>query len=184
MSIKVIPNGLSLIRLLAAPVVVWLIVENMLTFAFWLFAAAALTDAADGAIAKMFDARTHIGSYLDPLADKALLVGVYVSLGFAGYLPRWLIILVVFRDILIVGGAVLYELLIGNLIMRPLLISKLNTLGQILLAGMVLGGYGFSMDIESTLDLMIGIVSTTALLSATAYGWVLGRAAFARNGNG
>lgn len=183
MSIKVIPNGLSLTRLLAAPIAVWLIGEDMLAVAFWLFAAAALTDAADGAIAKMFDARTRIGSYLDPLADKALLVGIYVSLGFAGYLPRWLVILVVFRDILIVGGVVLYELVIGNLVMRPLLISKLNTLGQILLAGMVLGGYGFGVDMEAVLDLMISIVSITVTLSAVAYGWVWGRAVFASNGN-
>ncbi|KAF0115877.1 MAG: CDP-diacylglycerol--glycerol-3-phosphate 3-phosphatidyltransferase [Rhodospirillaceae bacterium] len=177
MSVKVIPNCLTLLRLLATPVAVWLIGENMMATAFWLFAAAALTDAVDGAIAKLFNACTRIGGYLDPLADKALLVGVYVSLGFADHLPRWLVILVVFRDIVIVGGAVLYELAIGHLVMRPLLISKVNTLGQIVLASMVLGGHGFDMDIEKALDLMIGFVSGTVVLSAVAYGWVWGRAA-------
>ncbi len=184
MSVKVIPNSLTLIRLLAAPVMVWLIGEGMMAAAFWLFAAAALTDAADGAIAKMFDARTCVGSYLDPLADKALLVGVYVSFGFAGYLPRWLVILVVFRDILIVGGAILYELVIGNLVMRPLLISKMNTLGQIVLAGTVLGGTGLGMRVGPALGPMIGFVSATAILSVVAYGWVWGRAALTDNGNG
>ena len=183
MSIKIIPNCLTLARLLAAPVAVWMIGENMMASAFWFFAAAAVTDAVDGAIAKLFNACTRIGGYLDPLADKALLVGVYVSLGFAGYLPRWLIILVVFRDFMIVGGAVLYELAIGHLVMRPLLISKVNTLGQIMLAGMVLGGHGFDMNMEKALDVMIVFVSGTVVLSAVAYGWVWGRAALAGSDN-
>ncbi len=177
MSVKAIPNGLTLIRLLVAPVAVWLIGEGMLAVAFWLFAVAAITDAADGAIAKMLNACTRIGSYLDPLADKSLLVGVYVAMACTGYLPQWVVILVALRDCLIVGGAIFYELVIGNVSMRPLLISKLNTFSQIFLAGMVLGGYGLGMDVEPILDPMLGVVCVTAVLSAAAYSWTWGRTA-------
>ena len=177
-SVKAIPNSLTLIRLGVAPVAVWLIGEGMLAVAFWLFAGAAITDAADGAIAKMLNACTRIGSYLDPLADKSLLVGVYVAMACTGYLPQWVVILVALRDCLIVGGAIFYELVIGNVSMQPLLISKLNTLSQIFLAGMVLGGYGLGMDVEPMLDPMLEVVSVTAVLSAAAYSWTWGRAAF------
>ncbi|VBB69547.1 CDP-diacylglycerol--glycerol-3-phosphate 3-phosphatidyltransferase [invertebrate metagenome] len=171
-------------RLLVAPLAVWMIHEGMLAVAFWLFTAAAVTDAADGALAKMLNACTRIGSYLDPLADKALLVGVYVAMGFAGYLPRWLVALVVLRDCLIIGGAIFYELIIGNIRMQPLVISKLNTLGQIFLAGMLLGGYGLGIDVEPILDPMLCVVGVTAVLSAVAYSWTWGRAALANNDHG
>ena len=83
---------------------------------------------------------TELGAYLDPIADKALLVSIYVTLGFAGHLPAWLVIAVVSRDILIVGAVLLSWMLSRPMSLHPILISKANTFSQIVLAGLVLGG--------------------------------------------
>ena len=95
-----LPNILSFCRLLAVPIAVWLMLDQHFTAAFWLFVAAGLTDAIDGFLAKRFGWETELGSYLDPLADKALLVSVFVVLGWTGHIPLWLTIMVVFRDLL------------------------------------------------------------------------------------
>ena len=99
-----IPNLITLARILLVPVVVWAIASNQMLFAFLLFAAAGVSDAVDGFLAKRFGMASELGAYLDPLADKVLIVSIYVSLGIVDALPRWLVILVVSRDLLIVGG--------------------------------------------------------------------------------
>src|SRR5438094_3807871 len=104
-----LPNLITLARLLSVPVTVWLIVDERYGAAFWLFVAAGVSDALDGFIAKRFDRRTRLGALLDPVADKAMLVSVYVALGMAHQLWAWLVILVVFRDIMIVGGFLLIQ---------------------------------------------------------------------------
>ena len=100
-----LPNLITLARLLAVPLVVFLILQGLMTAAFWMFFAAGISDAVDGYLAKRMDAVTELGTYLDPIADKTLLVAVYVTLGIAGHVPTWLVILVVSRDLLIIGGA-------------------------------------------------------------------------------
>ncbi|HTC19032.1 MAG TPA: CDP-alcohol phosphatidyltransferase family protein, partial [Stellaceae bacterium] len=102
-----VPNIISLARLLSAPLGVWFILNHDLTGAFWLFVAAGLSDAVDGFIAKHFNQSSELGELLDPIADKALIVSLFVTLGLAGDLPTWLVILVVFRDLLIIGGFLL-----------------------------------------------------------------------------
>src|ERR1041384_2296734 len=99
-----IPNLITLARILLVPVVVWAIASNQMLVAFLLFAAAGISDAVDGFLAKRFDMASELGKYLDPLADKVLIVAIYVSLGIVNALPGWLVILVVSRDLLIVGG--------------------------------------------------------------------------------
>ena len=128
-----IPNLITLCRLAAVPLVIWLILNDDMMIAFWIFFFAALSDAADGIIAKQFDMETVFGAFLDPIADKALLVGVYLTLGNEGLLPTWLVILVVFRDILIVGGALLFQTVTQSLTMQPLMISKINTVLQLVI---------------------------------------------------
>lgn len=171
-----LPNLISLCRLLSVPLLVWLILDNQMELAFWLFIAAGISDAVDGYIAKQFDIRSVLGSYLDPLADKALLTSVYIVLGSQSFLPNWLVILVVFRDIMIVGGALLFYTLTQTLKMAPLLISKVNTVVQIVLAGVVLGIA--AMDVpEGSLPLLqiyltwalIYLVAATTLLSGASY---------------
>ena len=165
-----IPNFISLARLFAAPLTVWLILTGEITLAFWLFFVAAVSDAVDGFIAKRFKLTTVLGAYLDPLADKALLVGVYVALGNAGHLELWLVILVVFRDLVIVGGALLFWLLTRSLTMQPLMISKVNTVAQIVLAAVMLGSLGLGVAIDRLIiETLVYAVAATTLLSGGRY---------------
>ena len=108
-----------------------------------LFLAAGVSDAVDGYLAKRFDMTTELGAYLDPLADKALIVSIYLTLGIKGLIPGWLVILVVSRDIMIVGAVMLSWLVGIPLKVKPLLVSKLNTVAQIVFACVVLGTVGF-----------------------------------------
>jgi cardiolipin synthase (CMP-forming) len=140
-----IPNLITFGRLLAVPLAVYLILQRELDYAFWLFIAAGISDALDGAIARMFRSRTVLGAYLDPLADKALLVSVYLSLASIAEVPLWLVILIVFRDLMIVAGVLLLYTLKESLAMQPLGISKLNTAIQIALAAAVLAPPGFGL---------------------------------------
>ncbi|HUI18526.1 MAG TPA: CDP-alcohol phosphatidyltransferase family protein [Alphaproteobacteria bacterium] len=164
-----LPNLITLARLLASPLAVYLILNEAWVASFWIFVAAGLSDALDGFLAKRFDARTLVGGYLDPLADKALLVGVFVVLGYLHHLPNWLVILVVFRDLLIVGGAILMHTLTGSLRMRPLMISKINTGAQFVLPAYVLAQLGLGANREGIVVALIYIVAATTVLSGAAY---------------
>ena len=166
-----IPNSLTLGRIVLVPFVVWLIITHEMTAAFVLFLLAGLSDAADGYIAKRYGWRSELGAYLDPIADKALLVSIYVTLGFAGHLPVWLVIAVVSRDILIVGAVVLSWMLSRPLSMQPLLISKANTLAQIVLAGLVLAELGVGLGLHELVSFLIWITGALTILSAAVYFW-------------
>jgi cardiolipin synthase (CMP-forming) len=137
-----IPNIISLARLLSVPMVVYLILQSYYDWAFWLFVIAGISDALDGFIAKNMNQATVLGSYLDPLADKALLVGVYLTLGYRGLIDDLVVVLVVFRDVMIVGGAFLLVVFRQQYGIRPAAISKLNTAGQIVLVTLVLAEAG------------------------------------------
>jgi cardiolipin synthase len=168
-----IPNFISLARLLMVPIVIWAILDDRLGLAFWLFVGAGLSDAVDGFLARRLSCISVVGEYLDPLADKALLMSIYVALGTQGYLPNWIVILVVSRDVLIIGGAMLYQLLTGNLKMSPLFVSKINTLVQILLAGLVLGSHGLEVEAELPIVALVWLAGITTLVSGGSYvvGW-------------
>ena len=143
-----IPNLITLARILLVPVVVWAITSGEMRIAFLLFLAAGVSDAVDGFLAKRFGMATELGAYLDPLADKAMIVSIYVALGIAEAIPRWLVILVVSRDIMIVGAVMLSWLVDKPVALKPLLVSKLNTVAQIVLALTVLGALAFKFDAE------------------------------------
>ena len=166
-----IPNSLTLLRIVLVPFVVWLIITHQMQAAFLLFLLAGLSDAADGFLAKRFGWNSELGAYLDPIADKALLVSIYVTLGFAGHLPVWLVIAVVSRDILIVGAVVLSWMLSRPLSMQPLLISKANTLAQIVLAGLVLAELGVGLGLHELVSFLIWITGALTILSAAVYFW-------------
>ncbi len=174
-----IPNLISFARLLCVPLTVWLILNGQLLAAFWIFVLASLSDAADGFIARRFNLRTVIGGYIDPLADKALLVSVFITLGHEGFISSWLVILVVFRDAMIVGGAVLYHLLYDNLTMEPLVSSKLNTAVQFLMVSLVLGLSGYGINDDMVVAVLTVLTTLTTIWSGTAYVVVWGRKAHA-----
>lgn len=164
-----IPNLITLGRILLVPIVVWAIASGAMWLAFVLFLAAGVSDAVDGFLAKRFNMTTVLGSYLDPLADKALIVSIYITLGISGEIPRWLVILVVSRDIMIVGGVVLSWLVGSPLKMRPLIVSKLNTVAQIAFACVVLGSLGFNVDVAPLDAILMGLVAVLTLASVVAY---------------
>ena len=173
-----IANLVSLLRLLLAPVVIWLLLESRPGPAFALFLFAGITDAIDGMIAKRFGQETELGAYLDPVADKVLLVSIFVTLGVLQALPTWLVLLAVSRDALIVGGVLLSYTLGNPVVMNPLLISKANTLVQIILVAAVLAHMAFSGQSESLITQLIGYAvwltaaTTTASGAAYIHTWV------------
>jgi cardiolipin synthase (CMP-forming) len=164
-----IPNLITLGRILLVPVVVWAITSGEMRIAFLLFGAAGISDAVDGFLAKRFHMASELGAYLDPLADKALIVSIYVSLGIAGALPISLVILVVSRDIMIIGAFLLAWLVDRPMKVRPLLISKANTVAQILLAALVLAEQGFGFKFATASELTMVLVAVLTLLSIAFY---------------
>lgn len=164
-----LPNILSFARLLSVPLIIWLVLDHRLAAAFWVFIVSGVTDALDGFLARRLHARTTLGAYLDPLADKALLVGIYVTLGVMGRLPVWLVILVVFRDLTIVGGALLEQTMTQSFKIRPMLVSKVNTALQIALAAFVLAQIGIQFDDRGMTDALIIGVTATTTMSGLAY---------------
>jgi cardiolipin synthase len=172
-----IPNFITLGRLLAVPLAVWLMLTDRFEAAFWLFLAAGASDAIDGFLARRLGARSEIGAYLDPLADKSLLVSSYVTLGYQGFIDSWLVILVVFRDVLIIGGAILYQTLTQSLTMQPLFVSKLNTVLQIALIGFVLARLGLGIDDYDLTPWLVYAVAASTAASGAAYVTVWGRRA-------
>jgi cardiolipin synthase (CMP-forming) len=165
-----IPNLITLGRILLVPIVVWAIATpGAMWIAFVLFLAAGVSDAVDGFLAKRFGMITELGSYLDPLADKALIVSIYLTLGINNLIPRWLVIMVVSRDILIVGGIMLSWVVGSPLKIKPLLVSKLNTVAQIVFASVVLGSLGFNYELPTLTLILMGLVAVLTLLSVAAY---------------
>src|SRR5258708_7688926 len=164
-----IPNLITLARILLVPVVVWAITSGEMRIAFLLFFAAGVSDAVDGFLAKRFGMATELGAYLDPVADKAMIVSIYVALGIAEAIPRSLVILVVSRDIMIVGAVMLSWLVDKPVALKPLLVSKANTEARIVVALVWLGAVGFRFDAEVAIAMLTALVAALTLLSIAFY---------------
>ena len=164
-----LPNLITIGRILLVPVTVWLIISGAFALAFVAFLLAGISDGVDGYIARRFNQRTELGAYLDPIADKALLVSIYVALGIGDAIPRWLVILVVSRDLMIVGAMVLSWLLGNPMPVKPLMVSKLNTVAQVAFAALVLGSLGFGFTPMPFGDILMAVVAVLTLLSVSFY---------------
>jgi cardiolipin synthase (CMP-forming) len=169
------PNLISIARILLVPLTIWLLISQAFASAFAVFIVAGVSDGVDGYLARVMNAKTELGAYLDPIADKALLVSVYGALGLIKILPAWLVLLVITRDVLIVGGVMLAWLMEKPLIMKPLLISKVNTAGQIIFAGLVLGVLSTDYNPRPLLVIGIALVAALTVLSGAFYirDWIL-----------
>jgi cardiolipin synthase len=167
--LKSVPNLITLGRLVLVPVAIDMIASQAWTGAFVVFVAAGLSDAVDGFLARRLGLRSELGALLDPLADKALLVSIYVALAVAAVVPPALAILVVSRDVMIVGAVLISWVLGKPLEIRPLLISKLNTAAQILFAGSVLGAQAFGLTLSVWFAAGLVIVAGLTLASAAVY---------------
>src|SRR4030088_2562589 len=164
-----IPNIITLGRILLVPVIVWAIASNQMEIAFAIFVVAGVSDAVDGFLAKRFNMASELGALLDPLADKALLVSIYVALGIWGAVPRWIVILVVSRDIMIVTAVIVSWLFGKPIPMKPLMESKLNTVAQVAFAALVLAALGFGFKSTPYDLILMGLVTVFTLVSVSLY---------------
>jgi len=165
-----LPNIITFARLCAVPLAVWLVLHHQMLPAFWLFAAAGASDAIDGWLARR-QGTTALGAMMDPLADKALLVSMYVTLANIQALPDWLAIMVVFRDLVIVGGVLLLLTTGHPVAIRPLFVSKLNTALQIILVAATLLHAGLALAWDSSLGVLVAAVAVSTFISGAAYVW-------------
>lgn len=171
MRLRDIPNLLSVVRMACAIPVAWLLLKEYFGAALLTFIAAGLSDGLDGYLAKRFGWRSRLGSILDPLADKALLVTVYVVLGGMGLLPLWLVVVVIARDVVVVFGALWIHSLVGRYDMAPSLTSKLNTALQLVLVVAVISAKSFATLPDWLIDaLTYGVLGATAW-SGVDYIW-------------
>lgn len=164
-----IPNIISIIRLAMVPYIVWTLLEGRVMLAFILFVAVGISDGVDGYIARKFNQRTELGAYLDPLADKTLLVTMFIALGYLEAIPQWLVIIVITRDILILAG-VMVAFVIGNPIeIKPLFVSKANTAVQIVLVSLALAMPAFDLELGAVQSILVWTCAVLTIASAFAY---------------
>jgi cardiolipin synthase len=164
-----IPNVISIARLMAVPVIVLLLIENQWLYAFWLFILAGISDGIDGFIARYFNQKTTLGAYLDPIADKILLVSLFIVLALQANIPLWLGVLVVTRDILIVGAFILSWMLDAALEVKPIFVSKANTFAQLLLVGLILLDLAYGFIDQIFIGGLVFVVGSLTLMSALIY---------------
>lgn len=177
-----LPNLISVLRILLVAPVCWLMLTDRFQDALLLFVIAGLSDGLDGFLAKHFGWVTRLGAILDPLADKLLLTVSFVTLAWLDHLPWWLAVLVLARDLLIVAGGVLYHWLIGRFKLHPTLVSKFNTLLQILMVMLVLADLAWGGVPRWLIDACTYLLVVTLLLSGGDYVWTWGRRAAAGAG--
>jgi cardiolipin synthase (CMP-forming) len=164
-----IPNALSILRMLLVVPVAWLLVSDHYRLTLGVFAFAAATDGLDGFLAKRCGWTSELGKILDPLADKILLVGVFITLAVLGVVPWWLATAVVARDVTITAGAIIYNWLYGELRGRPTAISKLNTLCQILYLLLVVSSRAADIAPQIAITVLGALVFVTTVVSGLDY---------------
>ena len=164
-----IANIITVGRVLLVPVIIWALLAEQPILAFVSFVIAGLSDAVDGIVARALNQQSEFGTILDPIADKLMLVSVYIVLAYLGHLPLWLTILVVSRDMVIVFGVMLAFVLEKDVTIKPLWVSKVNTLLQIVLAALVLGVLGFEYPMPNTQTILEYLTGLLTAASAMAY---------------
>ena len=164
-----LPNLITIGRILLVPLTVWLIISGEFMFAFYAFVAAGVSDGVDGFIARRFNQRTELGAYLDPLADKLLLVSLFAVMGKLGLLPLWLAIAVISRDILIVLGVTLTWIMSQPVNIKPHNISKANTFSQSILVATVLADEAYHLGLGNVRLALIWLTFGLTMASLAAY---------------
>lgn len=166
------PNIITLMRLVLVPIIIYLMIKAQWQAAFWLFVIAGISDGVDGFIARRFNQGSELGAYLDPVADKALLIGIFILLAINHAVPLWLVVTMVARDIFIIVGFLISFLMNAGLQVKPLFISKATTAIQITLAAFIFSAKAFSFDTGLVGDMLIYGAAVLTLASAAAYGRV------------
>jgi cardiolipin synthase len=176
-----IPNLITMLRMLLVLPIIWLLNNGFFMESLYLFAFAGMSDGLDGFLAKRMGWESRLGSILDPLADKLLLISTMLMLMWLGLTPIWLVVAVIVRDLLIVVGATLYHYRISQYDLTPSIVSKINTFIQIVyILGVVMNqAFGWSAGVEQDVMLLSAyVVLTTTLLSGADYIWTWGWSAY------
>lgn len=161
-------NAVTLARICAVPVAIWLVLHRHWEWAFGVSAVAGLSDALDGWLARR-QGPTVLGAMLDPLADKAMVAGLFITLAVVDRLPDWIAMLVVFRDIAILGGIGLLRAAGSPAPIRALPISKLNTALQLTLVAVALGLPAFGIEAPGVVFALVVAVAAGSVASGAAY---------------
>lgn len=164
-----IPNLITVLRFLLVPGVVYALLIGRWDYAFAGFLIAGISDGVDGFIARHFNQRSVLGAYLDPVADKVLLVSVFIMLGYLSELPLWLVLVAVSRDVLIISAVLLSTIMAHPVEMKPLMVSKVNTAVQIVLVAFVLGAHALAIDLGILRTALILLSGLLTVASAAAY---------------
>jgi cardiolipin synthase len=165
-----LPNLLTAGRLLLAPLVVWQLAAGRVEAAFWLFALAALTDLLDGNLARLLDQRSVFGAWLDPIADKVMLLSTLLMLVWIGLLPLWLGVVVALRDVVVLSGAAAYRTLTGGLEVAPTWWGKAATCAEFVLVTLVLADVALGLGAEF-LAYLIHLTGILVTVSGLHYVW-------------
>lgn len=169
------PNTISVFRLLLVPVVIYLLTLSSYAYALVVLLLASISDGLDGWIARHFDLRTSLGALLDPLADKLIIVTCLLMLTWQGWIPLWLTLSMLARDIVIVAGAIAYRRLTGSLDITPTLLGKTHIALEFGLLCVVLANAASLVFVTPWLPGLFVLMFVTALLSGVQYVWIWGR---------
>lgn len=171
MSLKWIPNAISLLRIALVAPILMLIMKDSFAWALALFWLAGFSDGVDGYLAKRFDWHTRLGALLDPIADKLLVAGTFITLAYTQDIPVWLAAVVIFRDVVIVAGATAYNFLVRPVQGEPTRVSKLNTALQMVFLLFVLSRAGFGWPDQIAITVLGASVLITVVISGVDYVW-------------
>lgn len=177
MSIKQLPNCISIFRLILVAPIIWCLLAGYYQLTFFLFILAGVSDGLDGFLARRFHWTSQFGAFMDPLADKLLMVLTYLCLGYLGHLPVWLVAIVIGRDLIIVSGGIAYRILIEEPVYNPTFISKINTVLQLGLVVAVLFNQVYGVISSQIIDIFMYVVASTTVLSCLDYMYTWGRQA-------
>jgi cardiolipin synthase len=169
-----LPNLLTAIRLILAPFVAWRLAEYDVDGAFWLFVFAAVTDLLDGNLARMLNQKSVLGAWLDPIADKVMLLTTLTMLCLTELLPLWLLWVVLIRDGVILAGAEAYRRLTGGLDVRPTLSGKLATALEFILVSFTLADLALELGLDAAIQPAAIVTAVAVALSGLRYVWLWG----------
>jgi len=169
MSLRWLPNAISLLRIALVVPILILMIRDQYGLALVLFWIAGFSDGLDGYLAVRFNWHSRIGALLDPIADKLLVAGTFVTLAYVDQIPVWMAVLVIFRDVVIVGGATVYNFLIRPVEGEPTRISKLNTALELLFILLVMSRAGFGWPDEIAVTVLGASVVVTVVISGLDY---------------
>jgi cardiolipin synthase len=165
-----IPNLLTLLRIILVPVLVIFLIDGDFSKAMIVFVIAGITDGLDGLLARILKQKTMLGAYLDPLADKALLVSSFITLSVLGIIPGWLTVIVISRDMIILFGVSLLFIMSVSFDVNPAFISKMTTLFQIITVLLVLASRSFSLFANSgVIEIFFWITAVITVVSGFHY---------------